>query len=99
MFYGVFLCTLQVCKVNDLCVVCYTSGTTGKPKGVMIEHKGLYHVISCALATFVSWHSVIINLDFDIDSLSCYANHFMVQPVLQKYFGLECGNDSFIGFY
>ncbi len=28
-------------KPNDLCYIIYTSGTSGKPKGVMVEHKNI----------------------------------------------------------
>jgi fatty-acyl-CoA synthase len=29
---------------NDACALCYTSGTTGNPKGVLYSHRGLYLV-------------------------------------------------------
>jgi len=34
-----------VSRANDLAYVVYTSGTTGKPKGVMVEHKALVQFI------------------------------------------------------
>ncbi|RUS76771.1 hypothetical protein EGW08_015478 [Elysia chlorotica] len=36
-------------KPEDLCMVCYTSGTTGLPKGVMLSHGNLVSCISGAL--------------------------------------------------
>ncbi|GFN86278.1 long-chain-fatty-acid--coa ligase 5 [Plakobranchus ocellatus] len=36
-------------KPDDLCMVCYTSGTTGTPKGVMLSHANLIASISGAL--------------------------------------------------
>ncbi|XP_077966537.1 uncharacterized protein LOC120348546 [Styela clava] len=33
-------CILQQAELNDLAYVCYSSGTTGKPKGIMCPHRG-----------------------------------------------------------
>jgi len=35
---------------EDLCTICYTSGTTGKPKGVQLTHSNVLSVSSGALA-------------------------------------------------
>lgn len=35
---------------EDLATICYTSGTTGQPKGVMLKHKTILAVSSAALA-------------------------------------------------
>jgi len=32
---------------EDLSVICYTSGTTGNPKGVMLSHKVTIHWFLC----------------------------------------------------
>ncbi|XP_067935450.1 long-chain-fatty-acid--CoA ligase 1-like isoform X2 [Watersipora subatra] len=40
---------LAICKGDDLALVCYTSGTTGKPKGAMIEHNAFYRTAMIAL--------------------------------------------------
>lgn len=40
---------LQPPKPSDLCTICYTSGTTGNPKGVMLTHENV--VASVAAVT------------------------------------------------
>ncbi len=34
---------------DDLYALCYTGGTTGRPKGVMLTHAGMQHHVSCLL--------------------------------------------------
>jgi len=36
---------VAACKANELAILVYTSGTTGKPKGAMHLHSGLVHVL------------------------------------------------------
>lgn len=40
------------CKPNDLAYIMYTSGTTGEPKGVMLEHKNIVAFIEGFFAEF-----------------------------------------------
>ncbi|MFN8423747.1 MAG: AMP-binding protein [Anaerolineae bacterium] len=37
---------------SNLAYVVYTSGTTGEPKGVMIEHRGIVHLVRSDVAAF-----------------------------------------------
>ncbi|CAG2159312.1 AMP-binding protein [Cupriavidus numazuensis] len=46
--------TASVAKGDDLAVIAYTSGTTGKPKGAMLSHKAFVH----ALEARVRWMGV-----------------------------------------
>ncbi|MEP6825877.1 MAG: AMP-binding protein, partial [Ramlibacter sp.] len=36
---------VQACKPEDLAILVYTSGTTGRPKGAMHSHKGLVYTV------------------------------------------------------
>lgn len=39
----------QAPKPGDLCTICYTSGTTGNPKGVMLSHENIVADVSATL--------------------------------------------------
>ncbi|HEX6705701.1 MAG TPA: long-chain fatty acid--CoA ligase [Albitalea sp.] len=36
---------VQACRPDDLAILVYTSGTTGKPKGAMHSHRGIVHTV------------------------------------------------------
>ncbi|XP_014474921.1 PREDICTED: long-chain-fatty-acid--CoA ligase 5 isoform X2 [Dinoponera quadriceps] len=44
-------------KASDLCTVCYTSGTTGNPKGVMLTHQNVMAAM-CAVLMQLGDHKV-----------------------------------------
>ncbi|XP_025836030.1 long-chain-fatty-acid--CoA ligase 5 isoform X1 [Agrilus planipennis] len=39
-------------KPSDLCTVCYTSGTTGNPKGVMLSHENVIAAVCAVMLQF-----------------------------------------------
>lgn len=43
------LTSSQAPKPTDICTICYTSGTTGNPKGVMLTHGNIMSAISASL--------------------------------------------------
>ncbi len=61
---------------HSLAYVIFTSGTTGKPKGVMIEHGAAYNTIVDVNARFGISHSdraiAISNLNFDLSVYDIY---------------------------
>lgn len=40
---------MQPPSKDDLCTVCYTSGTTGNPKGVMLSHENVVASMSAVM--------------------------------------------------
>jgi long-chain acyl-CoA synthetase len=49
-------------KTDDMTTICYTSGTTGTPKGAMITHKNFLGVASSVLKYLVRQNELELNL-------------------------------------
>jgi len=47
---------------HEIAILLYTSGTTGRPKGVMLGHEGLLHLAHHAVCNWKSWGEDEINL-------------------------------------
>ncbi len=63
---GRFTQEVEAGRPDDLCILCYTSGTTGLPKGAMITHQNLLDVTQ-------AYHDVDPRLDTD--------NHVSLLPL------------------
>tara|TARA_Y100000813_G_C24156900_1_gene350117 strand:+ start:774 stop:2318 length:1545 start_codon:yes stop_codon:yes gene_type:complete len=62
---------------DDLIMIMYTSGTTGHPKGAMINHQmQLYNIINLASPAYVSTDTVqlVVLPLFHTGGMNCYAN-------------------------
>ena len=45
----IFSFSVQPPRPDDICTVCYTSGTTGNPKGVMLSHENVIADVSAVM--------------------------------------------------
>ncbi|GIY28473.1 hypothetical protein CDAR_87882 [Caerostris darwini] len=77
-------------KPDDLFCICYTSGTTGTPKGVMITHR---NILSC-IASFEAIFGDIIPYN---ESLMCYLPCAHIYEIVNEVYCLFHG--SKLGFY
>jgi non-ribosomal peptide synthetase component F len=74
-------------RASDLCWVYYTSGTTGRPKGVLVEH--------AAAANYARYHPLLsIRTDVDSVRMLC-ASAFTFDPFVGDLFGCLCTGATF----
>lgn len=85
---------------QDLCYIMYTSGTTGKPKGVMLMHKNVVHFANWIAKGFdlehgLRWaHHSRISFDLSVlDIFGCYFTGGTLYPIKNK------GDISFPGSF
>ena len=82
------------CTINDVATILYTSGTTGKPKGVPLTHANLLHQVinlaciadpkpgSSVLSVLPIWHSYERSAEYFF--LSCGCSQFYTLPKYLK---------------
>ena len=74
---------------DDICTICYTSGTTGLPKGVLVSHRNLISAVSGCLYTG------ICPVPTD-----CYLSYLPLAHVLERIMNLAMLiGGARIGFY
>ncbi|OAO17414.1 long chain acyl-CoA synthetase 6, partial [Blastocystis sp. ATCC 50177/Nand II] len=78
-----------LCPSEDVCTICYTSGTTGVPKGVLVTHRNLIAALSGCLYTGIC----------PVTS-DCYLSYLPMAHVLERVMQLAMliGGAS-VGFY
>ncbi|KAK1929378.1 Long-chain-fatty-acid--CoA ligase 1 [Phytophthora citrophthora] len=54
---------------DDLCITCYTSGTMGDPKGVMLMHANMIASVLCSIEITPLYESDVHLSFFSIDYL------------------------------
>lgn len=74
---------------EDICTICYTSGTTGMPKGVLISHRNFISAVSGCLYTGIC---PVVG--------DCYLSYLPLAHVLERIMNLAMLiGGARIGFY
>ena len=63
-------------KPDDLATICYTSGTTGKPKGVMLTHRNIISDASAAL--------FILNIQCPVSNEDSYLSYLPLAHMFER---------------
>ncbi len=91
---GDYKAEVDKCSINDVATILYTSGTTGKPKGVPLTHSNLLHQVinlaciadpkpgSSVLSVLPIWHSYERSAEYFF--LSCGCSQFYTLPKYLK---------------
>eukprot|EP00002_Diphylleia_rotans_P018761 TRINITY_DN362_c0_g3_i3.p1 TRINITY_DN362_c0_g3~~TRINITY_DN362_c0_g3_i3.p1 ORF type:complete len:674 (-),score=143.08 TRINITY_DN362_c0_g3_i3:332-2353(-) len=85
-------------NADDLFTICYTSGTTGNPKGAMLTHKNIIANIAGVLRHFNTGEDYVPGLSFDIGDIHISylpASHVFERLMQATMLGHGCA----IGFY
>lgn len=81
-------------NLDTLATICYTSGTTGMPKGVMLSNSNFISTIAGAVKGPLSWKSV------EISSLDRHFSYLPLAHVFERLFMHLCLNrGAHVGFY
>ncbi|XP_071034354.1 long-chain-fatty-acid--CoA ligase 5 isoform X3 [Parasteatoda tepidariorum] len=76
-------------RADDIFCLCYTSGTTGEPKGVVVSHR---NVLSC-----IGSLSTVLSDSVSNDTLICYLPCAHIYEIINEIFCLYKGGR--LGFY